>query len=684
MTVFSGSRNELHPKCFQSCPNRCMTYFFEMISLKDQKNLESNHSIDDDEIEEVHDTDIRAKSAFDFIGDFDFDDTKKDNQNDDDFLEIFLFRSQTQDTVHNLILNRAILYLNIFSILSIFTGFNFFLIINFLSVYVKHYNPYFLNRLKSIDLNRLLFHILKILLFIGFLYHLCHMLKELEKSKFFETLVLKRNDYVENITITFCFNLSKLVDKEKHQDYLDINNELNYKLLYLNPEFSESIDQLVKRIYIYSRDYFKDKATLDNYLSINSEIIFYEGFKCWKINFDFASMTNIVMNSNIVKYTTLDNRIKFKFTKPYDGVYLSEYNLYPYSYFSFDNRRFFRKSIKIYNDEFKRKGICLDYKLVKNGRCMSRGECVRDCLVRTVFARYNFYTTNYKYLPRYKNELDIDMETRFAFANKTILSPELYKFCRSKFPLPDCKNVEFKFKDFRLTNDYQIEKDEYILDLNFDEISEEKQYSFEQVQIVIYMTNLCFIWFGASFSGLFSLFKCTRLKKLDSMKLIFIITIVYIEYQRLINLYSSKKLIYDIEFDTSDSMNIPKITACFKILNILKDNQTDFDTDLLFNIDKQEEKIDYYLYLDKMKNKKEIDLATKNLSELFHSITFLANDFGTYTVLTKRTLSSLEHLGTFNSLSLSSFLFHSYKCYSFELKFKAHSNEIFDLDYVIR
>ena len=76
-------------------------------------------------------------------------------------------------------------------------------------------------------------------------------------------------------------------------------------------------------------------------------------------------------------------------------------------------------------------------------------------------------------------------------------------------------------------------------------------------------------------------------------------------------------------------MNIPKVTVCYKILEILKD-QNFFETNLIEPskiMSKVDNERNYYSYLD-TKSKAEIDMATYNLSDLFDSITFLANDFG--------------------------------------------------------
>ena len=230
-----------------------------------------------------------------------------------------------------------------------------------------------------------------------------------------------------------------------------------------------------------------------------------------------------------------------------------------------------------------------------------------------------------------------------------------------------------------LFNDHLDSDHEFVLRLGFDEKIKETHYSFSDYQIANYVLNLFFAYFGTSISGLFSLFERTKLKKLNSMKLLFILVAVYVEYRQLLGLFFERKLIYSTEFNTADSVNIPRLTICYKVTEILKVGR---ENDFLLGDDSRADQ-QYFFFLNN-RTKNDIDAETKNLTELFHNITFLANDFGAYTTLVGRSLNSLEHLGRSNSLFLVSYLYADYKCYAFELKFRDSGQQTFDIDYVIR
>lgn len=68
-----------------------------------------------------------------------------------------------------------------------------------------------------------------------------------------------------------------------------------------------------------------------------------------------------------------------------------------------------------------------------------------DCKVTEVLKAYNVYPTQFKYLPKYKLELDGE----FNITEETLFKPfeiseELEAYCKKKFPLKDCRNAVFK------------------------------------------------------------------------------------------------------------------------------------------------------------------------------------------------------------------------------------------------
>lgn len=168
-----------------------------------------------------------------------------------------------------------------------------------------------------------------------------------------------------------------------------------------------------------------------------------------------------------------------------------------------------------------------------------------------------------------------------------------------------------------LHGDHQESDHEYVLKLGFDENIEQIHYSFSKFQFANYVLNLFFIYFGASLSGLFSLLASTRMRKLNSMKLLFILVVVYVEFRQMIDQFSERKLLYNTEFDTADSANIPKTTICYPIMEILKNG---WENEFPLNDGQKGKK--YFSFLNN-RTKNDIDSRTKNLTELFYNITFL-------------------------------------------------------------
>lgn len=645
ISMFSSTRNEFHPYCLKMCPIRCNTQYFdaEQIELLNKTfDLESNS------------------------------------------LDLTLNRGNEKDVIHNLFINFGILMLNIFTIVGFMIGFNFFIFHNLLELYLKSQTDQVrtceIKARFSIGLSKLLLCLVKLVLFIGFSFHFYNVFKECEGSKTYEVLITRKNLFAENLTITFCFHLNKLIKDEPEID----DEKIDLKKYFLNSNLSNSIDKVIKEIQIYGRNYFKD--SLSSYLEQNSGLFYFEEFvtkiklKCWKLNLNFSRLTEIHMNTNIIKYTTLDNNVRFIFDLKVHSVYLSEYNLYPNFKRSFQAKRFFKKIAVRFNEAFYNK-LCIDYQ--NNGKgCSSQFECKIDCRIRTIIERYNIYPNQYALLNVYSNHYNISEQTKFIYANATILSKKLKKYCEHLYPLPDCRNVTYEMRQRNdLHNDHQPNEMEYILQLSFNEKIKEINYSFSNFQYLNYLISLLFIYFGTSLSGLISHLKNTKFKKLNLMKLILIFFIIFFEFEHLFELYDERKLLSGIEFDTTDSMNIPKTTICYKVNEILKDqfqNETEFKFQ---NSTKQQ--MDYLHYLDGM-SKKKIDSSTQNLTELFHEITFLANDFGTYTTLVNQTLNLLEQVGRYNTLFLTTYLYLDFKCYGFELKFKNLNKDIFDLDYVIK
>ena len=459
--------------------------------------------------------------------------------------------------------------MNVFTIIGFLIGFNLFIFNNLFELMLKRRYPRMNGSIcMTIDLGKLITDLFKCILLLLFLLHSLNVLNECKIGKEFNTSFSRKNTFADNITITFFFFFSKLIKEEHRQTILNENGKLNYHKLRLNHHLTDSIQDIVQHIYLYARDYFKDKKRLDHYLSESSELIFYGDYKCWKINFDFVKLTGITMNVLMVRHTTLDDQLRIRFNKPYDQSYLSELNLYwdPETKCSFGGH--FRKTVVKFGGEFE--GIkCLNYSKVPS-TCGSRDECRKDCLVRSLLKQHNIYPMNYYYLPKYLNEFDITNKTRFIIANQTILTKELIEYCDTKYALLDCRRVKFDVLEEQTPEPSADKHRFYKLQLSFDEKIEQINYSFQTVQFVQYLTSMFYIYFGTSLSGLFSLLSKTRLEKLNSLKLLFIAMIVYEEYSRLINLYLEKKLIYSLEFNLTDSTSIPPISICYEILQILK------------------------------------------------------------------------------------------------------------------
>ena len=635
VSTFNAARYESNSFCLDRCPNRCNTFHFEI-----------------DKLEHIDNT------------------TDFDNNS----LRLIAYRSNRKDIILNLILNRGIFLMNVLTIAGFLIGFNFFIFINLIDELIKKHFEIKTWYFMKMDLARLLMNLLKFVLLIAFFYHTLMVFEECLASSTFETQIFNNNIYIENLTITFCWKIVDLIKKRVDKSE---NEELDLKNYYLNPHLTISINELIFEIIIYRRNHFESKRNLDDYLDRNSGLVFFKNSKCYKLDLDIKGITNINMNSNIVKHTTLDNSIKFKFNKSLESVYLNEFRLYPNSNLSFVEKRFFRKTIKKFSTPFYNKE-CRNYS--ENAfKCNSKFECYQDCLIKNIIQIYNIYPSNLQYLERYKKEFNITEETRFIELNRSMLDYGLKKYCESKYNLPDCRRVHFYYKQrTKEENDFQKSKLEYTLELAYSEKVTEVHYSFILYQYLNYILCMIFIYFGTSLSGLFtSLSKTKKLKKLNSMKLIFISAIIYVEFAQLISLYFERKLIFDIDIDATDSMNIPKITICYKILSILKE-QNDLKIEL-----KNQTNDEYFSYLNNL-SKLEIDRATKNLSELFYNITFLANDFGAYTTLQKQSLSSLEYHSKYNSLTLNNYIYLDFKCYSIALKFKSVIQDVFDLDFVIK
>lgn len=637
VTMFSGTRSEIPSYCFKYCRDRCSTHFFEVVKISSSSSEETNSS-------------TTAESTD---------------------LTLLAFPSSTKDSVQIVLVNFGIFAMNILTIIGFSAGFHLYALHNCLQLYVQIRSQAKRWQFKSFDPTRFLFVVLKLSLLIVFVLHISTVFKEFSKYDTFETVITHQNLFVEKIAITFCFKLESLTGEK-------VTNE-SLKLYYLDQAPSGSIQEVFSDVEIYKRNQFKDRKALIDFLDKNVASLFYEDKKCFKVNLDLLSLTGIHMNVNIVKYTTLDNQIKFVFAKPYDSVYLSDYNLYPNSHTTFENQKSFKKSIKIFGELFHGKR-CLNYtQKTAHPKCGSRSECVENCRVRSLLKRYNIWSTLYKYRNELKHELNITEETNFT---RFKIPDKLRDLCNIKFPLPDCKKVVFEVlqsNEDLLYDGHQSSKREFVLKLGFDEEIKQIHYSYTDYQLVNYVINLFFVYFGCSLSGLFSLLERTRLKKLNSMKLLFILVLVYVEFSQLIGLYFDRKLIYATEFDTADSVKIPKATICYPINEILKNGR---ENELSLSDQKGDDQ--YFSFLNG-RTKESIDNMTKNLTELFHNITFLANNFGAYTTLRGRSLNSLEYLGKSNSLTLESYLFANFKCYAFELKFQNIGQDTtFDLDCVIR
>ena len=394
VTMFSGTRGEVYPFCLKYCPDRCNTHYFEVTQIEQNEKMEESTN-----------------------------------------LTILAYRGGKKDSVQIVIVNHGIFAMNILTIIGFLAGFNLFALYKCLELYARNRCKIRRWHFKTVDLGRSLFVLLKFAILIAFVLHISAVFTECSNSETFKTVTSHRNMFVDNITITFCFKLKHLVDEQA------ANQSLNLKTYYLNEALSSSIIEVFSKVEIYSRNHFKDKQNLNAYLKNHASLLFFKDNKCWKVNINLLGMTGIHMNTNIVKYTTRDNQIKFLFTKPYDSVFLSEYNLYPNSNRSFEKRKTFQKSITLYSELFYRKR-CLNYSQELHLKCGSRYECVEDCLVRKVLERYNTYPIQHKFeLLKYKDEFKITEDTNFTDFE---IDSKIDSYCRKKYPLNDCRSVVFQ------------------------------------------------------------------------------------------------------------------------------------------------------------------------------------------------------------------------------------------------
>lgn len=324
VTMFSSTRIEAYPFCLKYCPNRCNTHYFE--------------------VDRIRSSPPRP------------DQTKAD-------LSLLTQRSSTKDSMDYVRVNFGIFALNLLTILGFLAGFNMFALHNCLQLYVQR--KWRIRHFESIDLARLLFAVLKFGLLMAFVLHTSSVFRECRDCETFKTVIDRKNVFAQNLTITFCFELRHLTE--------DTNGSLDLKSYYLNEHLSKSIMQVFTKLEIYTKEHSRQE--METFLKDHSELVFFGDKKCWKINLNLVGQSGIHMNINLVKYTTLDNYIRFVFAYPYASVYLSEYGLYPNSNTSFWNRTFFRKSIKIFNEAFEGKR-CLNYSLVTHQKCSSKFECV--------------------------------------------------------------------------------------------------------------------------------------------------------------------------------------------------------------------------------------------------------------------------------------------------------------------
>lgn len=402
VTMFSSTRSEVYPFCLKYCPIRCSTHYFEADQIQSYPTVQHQNK------------------------------TKAD-------LALLTYRNSPKDSIQNVIINAGIFTMNILTIIGFLAGFNLFALHNVLQLYVR--TKYRIDRwnFASIDQFRLLFAVLKFGLLIAFISHMTAVFRECRKCETFQTVIARKNVFVENITVTFCFELKHLIDPEM------ANRTLVLQTYYLNEALSSPIYEVFTKLEIYTRDFFhNDRQKLDDFLRRHSELIFYEDKKCFKLNLNLPGPTGIYMNINLVKYSTLDNYARFVFARPYASVYLSEYSLYPNLNNSFRNRKFFRKFITIYSESFHGKR-CLNYSLEPQLKCGSKLECIVDCLVREVLKKHNTYPTQFKYLPKYKqefkSEFNITEETVFKHFD---ISAKLRAYCKKKFPMRNCRKVVFK------------------------------------------------------------------------------------------------------------------------------------------------------------------------------------------------------------------------------------------------